>query len=91
MRLLDPELLVALEKGRQKERSTEQWLLLLQKQELIHQMELEKWHEMLGMATELLRKVIDSSSIIPPYNKCIKLFHAVQTYCNNQPCENRRV
>ena len=37
--------------------STEEWLALLQKQEMVHQMELEKWHEMLGAATELLRKV----------------------------------
>ena len=37
--------------------STEEWLSLLQKQEMVHQMELEKWHEMLGAATELLRKV----------------------------------
>ena len=39
------------------ERTTEQWLQLLRKQEAVHQMELEKWHEMLEMATELLRKV----------------------------------
>ena len=38
--------------------STEDWLALLQKQEMVHQMELEKWHEMLGAATELLRKVL---------------------------------
>jgi hypothetical protein len=39
--------------------TAEEWLSLLQKQEMVHQMELEKWHEMLGAATELLRKVID--------------------------------
>lgn len=38
-------------------RTSEQWLALLRKQEAIHQMELEKWNEMLQVATELLRKV----------------------------------
>ena len=44
--------------------STEEWLSLLQKQEMVHQMELEKWHEMLGAATELLRKVRWESGIV---------------------------
>lgn len=38
-------------------RTTEQWLEILQQQEMVHQLELEKWGEMLGTATELLRKV----------------------------------
>ncbi len=38
--------------------TAEEWLALLQKQEMVHQLELEKWHEMLGAATELLRKVL---------------------------------
>lgn len=40
-------------------KSTEQWLNLLQKQERIHEMELDKWHDMLGVATELLRQVCE--------------------------------
>jgi hypothetical protein len=42
--------------------TAEEWLSLLQKQEMVHQMELEKWHEMLGAATELLRKTEQSLS-----------------------------
>ena len=37
--------------------STEAWLKILRKQEMLHQMELQRFHEMLGAATELLRKV----------------------------------
>ena len=48
--------------------STEEWLSLLQKQEMVHQMELEKWHEMLGAATELLRKVTLASFLSFPTN-----------------------
>ena len=53
--LIDPILLMDSSTG--PPTSTEDWLALLQKQEMVHQMELEKWHEMLGAATELLRKV----------------------------------
>ena len=34
-----------------------EWMKLLHRQELIHQMELEKWHDLIGAATELLRQV----------------------------------
>ena len=33
------------------------WLKLLHRQEVAHQLELEKWHAILGAATDLLRKV----------------------------------
>jgi hypothetical protein len=35
----------------------EDWLRLLHKQESLHQLEVEKWHELLGTATHLLRQV----------------------------------
>ncbi len=38
-------------------RQSTEWLTVLQRQELQHQMELERWYEILGTATELLRKV----------------------------------
>ena len=34
------------------------WLRLLHRQEVAHQLELEKWHAILGAATDLLRKVL---------------------------------
>ena len=34
-----------------------EWMKLLHRQELIHQMEMEKWHDLIGAATELLRQV----------------------------------
>ena len=34
---------------------------LLHRQELIHQLELEKWHDLIGAATELLRQVSRSN------------------------------
>ncbi len=38
----------------------QEWLDLMHKQELLHQLEMEKWEEMLGAAAELLRKVIST-------------------------------
>jgi hypothetical protein len=35
----------------------EDWVKLIQKQEMLHQLELEKWHDLLGTATQLLRQV----------------------------------
>ena len=35
-----------------------EWMKLLHRQELIHQMEMEKWHDLIGAATELLRQVM---------------------------------
>ena len=34
-----------------------EWLKLLHRQEVLHQLELEKWHKILGTATDLLRQV----------------------------------
>merc|ERR1712020_865154 len=36
------------------------WLKLLHRQEVAHQLELEKWHAILGAATELLRQTEQS-------------------------------
>ena len=38
-------------------KTTSDWLQLLHRQEVAHQLELEKWHAILGAATELLRQV----------------------------------
>lgn len=38
-------------------KSTADWLKLLHRQEVAHQLELEKWHAILGAATDLLRQV----------------------------------
>ena len=38
-------------------KSTTDWLKLLHRQEVAHQLELEKWHAILGAATDLLRQV----------------------------------
>eukprot|EP00095_Tigriopus_kingsejongensis_P002127 maker-scaffold447_size167621-snap-gene-0.51 protein:Tk02127 transcript:maker-scaffold447_size167621-snap-gene-0.51-mRNA-1 annotation:"gram domain-containing protein 1b" len=45
-------------------RSTQQWLEILRQQEMVHQLELEKWNEMLGAATQLLRRTESSLSNI---------------------------
>ncbi|TRY77810.1 hypothetical protein TCAL_14384 [Tigriopus californicus] len=58
---LDPSLFLDKDPDSQ---TTEQWLGILQQQEMVHQLELEKWGEMLGAATELLRKTEDSLSNI---------------------------
>ena len=38
-------------------KSNTDWLTLLHRQEVAHQLELEKWHAILGAATDLLRQV----------------------------------
>ena len=38
-------------------KTQEDWMRVLQRQEVIHQVELEKWHQLLGTATSLLRQV----------------------------------
>ena len=38
-------------------KTTADWLQLLHRQEVAHQLELEKWHAILGTATDLLRQV----------------------------------
>ena len=38
-------------------KQTTDWLKLLHRQEIAHQLELEKWHAIIGAATDLLRKV----------------------------------
>ena len=38
-------------------KSAADWLKLLHRQEVAHQLELEKWHAILGAATDLLRQV----------------------------------
>ena len=38
-------------------KSEEDWIKLVQRQEMLHQLELEKWHDLLGTATHLLRQV----------------------------------
>ena len=38
-------------------KSDEDWIKLVRKQEILHQLELEKWHQLLGTATQLLRQV----------------------------------
>lgn len=45
------------------------WLKLLHRQEVAHQLELEKWHAILGAATDLLRKVHVVSKIMDVYGK----------------------
>ena len=39
------------------------WLKLLHRQEVAHQLELEKWHAILGAATDLLRKVCEQKPL----------------------------
>ena len=41
-------------------KTTSDWLQLLHRQEVAHQLELEKWHAILGAATELLRQVCNN-------------------------------
>ena len=36
----------------------ETWLKILQRQEAVHQLELQKWHDLLGNAATLLKQVI---------------------------------
>ena len=36
----------------------ETWLKILQRQEAVHQLELQKWHDLLGSAASLLKQVI---------------------------------
>jgi hypothetical protein len=43
-------------------KSNTDWLKLLHRQEVAHQLELEKWHAILGAATDLLRQVCISDS-----------------------------
>ena len=50
-----------------------EWMKLLHRQELIHQMELEKWHDLIGAATELLRQV-KKDTIPILLIKCIPIF-----------------
>lgn len=38
-------------------KTEDDWIKLVQKQEVLHQLELEKWHQLLGTATHLLRQV----------------------------------
>ena len=45
------------ENGDKKQPNNVDWLKILHKQEVMHQVELEKWHNLLGTATELLRQV----------------------------------
>ena len=35
----------------------ETWLKILQRQEAVHQLELQKWHDLLGTAASLLKQV----------------------------------
>jgi hypothetical protein len=39
-------------------KTEDDWIKLVQRQEVLHQLELEKWHDLLGTATHLLRQVI---------------------------------
>jgi hypothetical protein len=39
-------------------KTEDDWIKLVQRQEVLHQLELEKWHDLLGTATQLLRQVI---------------------------------
>ena len=38
-------------------KTEDDWVKLVQRQEMLHQLELEKWHDLLGTATHLLRQV----------------------------------
>ena len=55
LRFLDPDLVLSSAERDPKSRA--EWLDLLRKQELMHQIEVEKWADTLGAANELLRKV----------------------------------
>ena len=44
-------------------KTEDDWIKLVQRQEVLHQLELEKWHDLLGTATQLLRQVMDSFKI----------------------------
>lgn len=85
------ELLADSKEGCQKEQLTEQWLLLLQNQEKLYQMKLQRWYKMFSVNVEQLQKVINLRSIIPSINKCVKPSCALSTFYNNQLCENRQI
>ena len=57
----DPTEFLQYESKQEGPKNTIDWMKVLHRQEVIHQMELEKWHEMIGGATELLRQVRTNS------------------------------
>ena len=60
-------------------KSAADWLKLLHRQEVAHQLELEKWHAILGAATDLLRQVNTFFSKLQQKLMCFKIIDSCFT------------
>ena len=52
----------------------ETWLKILQRQEAVHQLELQKWHDLLGNAATLLKQVCNLILILSIFLEKVALF-----------------